>query len=138
MTVETCLLILILGIATWRISHLLMEEEGPFDLVLRFRLLIGMQYAGEVFDREAETLIQAPLTRREVMQSARDGTLVNCFVSGRNMIARMLVCMYCTSIWVSFGLVALALLTGMTMTVFEGIVVGFSGSALAVWINEKM
>ena len=35
---------LILGLATWRISHLLVSEEGPWDFLSKFRHLAGVRY----------------------------------------------------------------------------------------------
>jgi hypothetical protein len=42
---------LVLGIlATWRITHLLANEDGPADLVLRFRARLGSGQAGKLMD----------------------------------------------------------------------------------------
>jgi hypothetical protein len=42
---------LVLGIlATWRITHLLAKEDGPADLVVRFRARLGHGLAGKLMD----------------------------------------------------------------------------------------
>jgi hypothetical protein len=42
---------LALGIlAVWRITHLLQAEDGPWDLVARFRLLLGHGFWGRLMD----------------------------------------------------------------------------------------
>jgi hypothetical protein len=36
------------GIALWRITHLFTEEDGPFDLVIKFRKLFGQGFFGNL------------------------------------------------------------------------------------------
>ena len=37
-------------LATWRLAHLLAEEDGPADLVLRLRARLGTSLAGNAMD----------------------------------------------------------------------------------------
>ena len=37
-------------LAVWRLAHLLSREDGPFDLVLRFRKLLGQGFFGSLLD----------------------------------------------------------------------------------------
>jgi hypothetical protein len=37
-------------LATWRITHLLAKEDGPADLVVRFRARLGHGMAGKLMD----------------------------------------------------------------------------------------
>lgn len=37
-------------LATWRITHLLVSEDGPADLIVRFRRLLGRSFAGRLMD----------------------------------------------------------------------------------------
>ncbi|UWZ85404.1 DUF1360 domain-containing protein [Occallatibacter riparius] len=37
-------------LATWRVTHLLAEEDGPADLVVRFRKLLGDSFVGRMMD----------------------------------------------------------------------------------------
>ena len=37
-------------LAVWRITHLLSQEDGAFDLVLRFRKLFGQGFFGTLLD----------------------------------------------------------------------------------------
>lgn len=39
---------LILGLATWRISYFLLEDDGPFRLSARLRHYVGADKSGEV------------------------------------------------------------------------------------------
>jgi hypothetical protein len=38
------------GLATWRMTHLLAKEDGPADLVARFRARLGPGTAGRLMD----------------------------------------------------------------------------------------
>ncbi|HTC94713.1 MAG TPA: hypothetical protein VK699_14830 [Terriglobales bacterium] len=37
-------------LATWRVTHLLAREDGPADLIARFRALLGRSLAGKLMD----------------------------------------------------------------------------------------
>ena len=37
-------------LATWRITHLLASEDGPWDLVVRLRARLGRSFAGSLMD----------------------------------------------------------------------------------------
>jgi len=37
-------------LATWRVTHLLANEDGPADLVFRFRKLLARSWAGKLMD----------------------------------------------------------------------------------------
>jgi len=44
------MLFLLAFFATWRVTHLLASEDGPADLVVRFRALLGHTIAGKLMD----------------------------------------------------------------------------------------
>ena len=37
-------------LATWRVTHLLASEDGPGDIVVRFRALLGQSIVGDLMD----------------------------------------------------------------------------------------
>lgn len=37
-------------LALWRVTHLLAEEDGPWDLIARFRSLLGESFLGRLMD----------------------------------------------------------------------------------------
>ena len=41
---------LIAVLAIWRISHLISNEDGPFDVVIKFRKLFGQGFFGDLLD----------------------------------------------------------------------------------------
>src|SRR4051794_40954126 len=41
---------LIAALATWRISHLLANEDGPADIIVRFRRRLGDGVLGQLMD----------------------------------------------------------------------------------------
>lgn len=50
MTTDPWFTFLMMGLAVWRISHLLSQEDGPFDLVIRFRSKLGQGFLGSLLD----------------------------------------------------------------------------------------
>lgn len=38
------------ALATWRVTHLLVEEDGPADIVVRLRRRAGSSWAGDLLD----------------------------------------------------------------------------------------
>ena len=38
------------ALATWRLTHLMVEEDGPFDLICRLRSMLGNSQAGRAMD----------------------------------------------------------------------------------------
>jgi Protein of unknown function (DUF1360) len=37
-------------LAAWRVTHLLASEDGPADVIVRFRALLGQSLAGKLMD----------------------------------------------------------------------------------------
>lgn len=65
---------IILGLATWRLSSLLVDEDGPFDIFARLRALLGVRY-----------------------NKSNDAYSFN-------QVGTALTCVWCTSIWVAIML----------------------------------
>lgn len=40
----------ILAIVIWRLTHLFSSEDGPFDLIFKFRKLLGNSFFGKLMD----------------------------------------------------------------------------------------
>jgi hypothetical protein len=38
------------ALATWRVTHLLAKEDGPADLIARFRARLGSRFLGKLMD----------------------------------------------------------------------------------------
>ncbi len=70
----------VLGLATWRITSMIVNEEGPFQLFERFRYMIGIRY-----DEHSERI-------------------------ATNVFAEGLSCVWCTSVWIGGLVVGLYLL----------------------------
>lgn len=62
--------IIVLSFATWRLSSLLAREEGPFDAFSRLRIRAGARY--DEFSNQY----------------------------GTNSISRMMLCVWCNSVWI--------------------------------------
>ena len=37
-------------LATWRVTHLLASEDGPADIIVQFRILLGQSIVGKLMD----------------------------------------------------------------------------------------
>lgn len=83
MPLPTLVEFLILGLACWRIAHILQEERGPFAVFVRLRGRIGIEHGED-----------------DVPMAWPDSEL--------GFLAR---CLYCGSVWVGFGMVGLYLLS---------------------------
>lgn len=70
--------LVMLGLVTWRLTSLLVDESGPFDMFAKFRSFIGVYY-----DDWSEK-------------------------QGRNTIARAFTCFWCASVWVATAVALLA------------------------------
>ncbi len=69
--------LILIALATWRVSSLLVFEEGPFMLLVKMRGLAGVYY-----DEYSEP-------------------------QGKNVIARALLCVFCISFWIGLGFTVL-------------------------------
>ena len=41
---------IILVVVVWRLTHLISAEDGPFDLIIKFRKLLGNSFLGGLMD----------------------------------------------------------------------------------------
>lgn len=64
----------VLSLATWRLSSLLIEEEGPFEILEKLRHRLGVRW---------------------------DETSTH--VHGQNELATTLTCLWCTSLWAALA-----------------------------------
>lgn len=66
------IVLLILVLATWRVSSLLAREEGPYDVLHKLRYYLGVRY-------------------NEYSEPHSD-----------KMLGQLVLCIWCNSIWVGF------------------------------------
>ena len=114
--------LVVLALATWRLSSLLVLEDGPFGIFRRLRRFVG---AGEFSPAglDAERLTQQEV--EAVMMSA-----------GRpeSFLAGLLSCVWCTSVWVGAFWVVMTL-AAPTVTFYVALV--FALSAAAIFLQES-
>jgi len=74
---------LLASLATWRVTHLLAEEDGPWDAVVRVRSRLGEGQLGELMDCfYCLSLWTAAPATLAVTRSRRDAPLVWLALSG--------------------------------------------------------
>lgn len=86
--------LLVIGLATWRFSSLLAndKEEGPFDVLGKFRHFVGVRYT----------------------KLSPDNMKTEAY--GANGFARMILCTWCNSVWIGIIItVAFILLPSVTL-----------------------
>jgi len=47
---DPLLIYVVLVIVTWRLTHLISNEDGPFELILKIRKLMGASFLGQLMD----------------------------------------------------------------------------------------
>lgn len=47
---QFCINFVLAALATWRVTHLLANEDGPADIIVKFRALLGDSMAGKLMD----------------------------------------------------------------------------------------
>ena len=102
------IILIILAFATWRFADILVEEDGPWDIVLNFRNTIAMYY-----DQDVDAY------------SPKD-----------DMIGQLFSCVRCMSVWVgAFWLLAWFILP---TTLFYIIALPFAFSGMAILIDTMV
>jgi len=118
--------LIVLGLAAWRLSSLLVDEEGPFLIFLRLRLLIGVGYV----------VNEQVVEKEDTIDLAKNGDLNNYHTYFKNELAKLLSCVWCTSVWVAFGMIAAhKLLSGWPAEAFELSVIILAVSAVAILLE---
>lgn len=94
--------LLILVLACWRLTSLLVKEDGPFEMFAKFRRLIGIRH------------IEGSLTPY-----------------GTNVFAESLSCVWCCSVWVGVAL-AVAYIIDPESTILASLPFALSAGAIIV------
>ena len=97
--------IVIFSLATWRIANMLVNERGPFELFVRIREIANIQHDEDGFP----------------------------MIIPDNLLAGILSCVWCCSIWVAFGFVLVSLFFPIFTLKFATI---FAISAGAILIDR--
>jgi hypothetical protein len=97
--------ILVLGLATWRVTKLVIDEGGPWDAFAKIRHAVGVRFPED--------------PREEPF--------------GKNVVARALICSWCTSVWIGIAWTA-ALLIDHDIAIIAA--VPFALSSLAIVVDD--
>jgi len=114
--------LVVLALATWRLSSLLVEEDGPFGI---FRSLRAFAGAGEFSQHGMDaTKLTAEEIEKVMMRAGRP----------EGFLAGLLSCVWCTSVWAGALWVIMAL-AAPTATFYVALV--FALSAAAIFLQES-
>ncbi len=114
--------LVVLALATWRLSSLLVEEDGPFGVFRSLRAFVG---AGEFSQHGMDA---TRLTHQEIEKVMMRAGRPESFLAG------LLSCVWCTSIWAGAFWVILALFLPAP-TFYVALV--FALSAAAIFLQES-
>ena len=104
----TALDLLILALATWRVSHMITRELGPFQVFERLRLAFGALYRADT------------------------GSWY-----GTSTLAQLVTCTLCLSVWLAIVFVALWIVLPIVQIVLIVLAVSGAASALELLANRK-
>jgi len=100
-----------LGFLTWRLAHLLVYENGPYDLIGRLRVRLGVRY--DAYSKPY----------------------------GTNVVSEAIACFWCCSMWVGFFIALLSgdVRKAHKLAKLLSIIgMGMSLSAIAILIDKFM
>lgn len=123
---------IVFSFAVWRLSNLLVNEEGPFSMFLRLRLMIGIHY---IHSGSGDKL-----SRVEVLEEMQANDLVFCQTYFSNEFAKLFSCVWCLSVWVGllFALLEELLKGTPAYDIFNFFLIVLSLSSLAIIIDSVL
>jgi len=108
------LLVLTLGLATWRVSSIIAYEDDPFGILTKIREATNLEW----FDEHDRFL---PIKTGDSVWRHRFGELISC--------------LHCTSVWIGIAYTTVAFLSTQVALALS---LPFALSAVAVIIKEVM
>lgn len=96
---------ILLGLATWRLASLLVQEDGPWDMFARLRSKLGVR-----FNERSEAV-------------------------GTSFLSDLVLCMWCTSVWVGGAMAFLFVTAGSLATILS---LPLALSAVAILLNRMV
>lgn len=110
---------LLISVANWRISNMIQYEDGPFDIFVKFRNLIGLTKVEDL-----------PLNEQLLYPNDE-------FVHDGSFFAKLVECIWCLSVWVGF---VLSLYLGLTKTIKKPMILihTFVSSAITILIANSL
>lgn len=121
------LLLIIGGIATWRISSIVVNENMPFRLLDKLRERVGIYNLERMsYDEKSEFIIDNP----DAHYYAND-TLA---IVESTWINELFSCVGCVSVWIGFFISFLFLISGL-LNFISFLVFAFAFSAIAIFLE---
>ena len=115
---------IVLSLATLRITWLLLYEEGPYEIFSKLRYWSGIRQLHEIPEEQHAYYI-------EKMNIDLNNSPYPEILHQNELLANILSCIYCCSIWVGLGVAIL-----FNIEFFNLIFYGLSFSALALILRK--
>jgi len=115
---------LIVLLAAWRLASLLADEHGPGLLLERIRFLLGVHY----ITRDG-TVVKTHTLFSALSEEDQAG----CVRLATSEIARMITCVWCSSVWIAAALVLFILWFGQPVV---WVLLPFSVSTGVIIVNR--
>lgn len=116
--------IVTLGLATWRTTSLVKDEDGPFDIFKTFRQWLG------VYDFE-------DLSEDEQIEYMQNNVLIPDKIHDDTMIQRAISCHWCLSVWTGYLVAILASFIGLIGKA-DFLIVGLALSAISIIVEKGL
>jgi hypothetical protein len=112
------ILLLITSVSVWRVSNLINNEDGPFHIFEKIREAVGLTKVEDL-----------PLNEQIAYPDKE-------FIHDGNVLAEMIECMWCLSIWVGSVFALYLALTKNIKKSFIPLFI-FASSAITIFIKER-
>lgn len=111
----------VLSLATWRISSLLVAEDGPFHIFRRLRCYWRAgEFGGATYDPQR-------LTPQEIECA------IARMAEPQPFLGQVLSCLWCTSVWVALGLTLITALAPWSLWLWTPLALSAAAIAVERW-----
>jgi len=129
--------LVLIGLSTFRISLLLVEEEGMFLMFERIRMFFGVYYSTVELQNNQQVLV--PVNNNIVLRELKEGYELNYIKQYKNEFSKLFSCVWCISVWVSLVLNLIWFLTySPDFYIIDLVYMTLATSAIAIVLKQLL